>query len=73
MEFIEWLKCNCNKGKYVNLTDPESKRVLMKKGKVMFGYLIQTVSDTKSGLIIMQNVVEDSTDANQLIPAIDYI
>lgn len=73
MEFIEWLKCNCNKGKYVNLTDPESKRVLMKKGKVMFGYLIQTVSDAKSGLIIMQNVVEDSTDANQLIPAIDYI
>lgn len=73
LEFIEWLKCNCNKGKYVNLTDPESKRVLMKKGKVMFGYLIQTVSDTKSGLIIMQNVVEDSTDANQLIPAIDYI
>lgn len=45
----------------------------MKKGKVMFWYLIQTVSDTKSGLIIMQNVIKDSTDANQLIPTIDYI
>lgn len=73
LEFIEWLKCNCDEGKYVNLTDPKSQRVLMKKGRVMFGYLIQTVSDVKSGLIIMQNVVEDQNDANQLIPAIDYI
>ena len=45
----------------------------MKKGKVMFGYLIQTVTDAKTGLIIMQNVVEQETDANQLIHAIDYI
>lgn len=73
LEFTEWLKCNCNEGKYVNLTDPEAKRVLMKKGRVMFGYLIQTVTDAKTGLIIMQNVVEQETDANQLIQAIDYI
>ena len=73
LEFTEWLKYNCNEGKYVNLTDPEAKRVLMKKGKVMFGYLIQTVTDAKTGLIIMQNVVEQETDANQLIHAIDYI
>ena len=39
----------------------------------MFGYLIQTVTDAKTGLIIMQNVVEDQTDSNQLIPTIDYI
>lgn len=38
LEFIEWLKYNCKEGKYVNLTDPQAKRVLMKKGKVMFGY-----------------------------------
>ena len=31
LEFTEWLKYNCKEGKYVNLTDPESKRVLMKK------------------------------------------
>ena len=73
LEFTKWLKYNCKEGKYVNLTDPEAKRVLMKKGKVMFGYLIQTCTDTKTGLIIMQNVVEQETDANQLIHAIDYI
>ena len=60
-------------GKYVNLTDPKTKRVLLKKGRVMFGYLIQTVTDAKTGLIIMQNVVEQETDAGQLITAIDYI
>ena len=73
LNFIEWLKCNCKEGKYVNLTDPGTKRVLMKKGKPLFGYLIQTVSDAKTGLIIMQNVVEQETDVNQLIYAIDYI
>ena len=73
LKFIEVLKDKCPKGKFVNLTDPNTKRVLIKKGKVMFGYLIQTVTDTKTGLIIMQNVVEQQTDTNQLIPAIDYI
>ena len=73
LEFIEELKFNCDEGKYVNLTDPKTRRVLIKKGRVRFGYLIQTVSDAKTGLIIMQNVVEEQTDANQLIPAIDYI
>ena len=73
LNFIEILKNNCSKGKMVNLTDPKTKRVLIKKGKVMFGYLIQTVTDAKTGLIIMQNVVEEQTDADQLIPVIDYI
>ena len=73
LEFIEWLKYNGKEGKYVNLTDPKTKRVLLKKGRVMFGYLIQTVTDAKTGLIIMQNVVEQETDAGQLITAIDYI
>ena len=39
----------------------------------MFGYLIQTITDTKTGLIIMPNVVEQETDVNQLIYAIDNI
>ena len=73
LEFIEILKDNCAQGKMVNLTDPYTKRVLLKKGKTKFGYLIQTVTDSKTGLIIMQNVVEESTDAGQLIQAIDYI
>lgn len=73
LEFIQVLKYNCDEGKLVNLTDPKTRRVLSKKGKVQFGYLIQTVTDTKTGFIIMQNVVEEQTDANQLINAIDYI
>ena len=73
LNFIEILKENCPKGKKVNLTDPYTKRVLIKKGKTLFGYLIQTVTDAKTGLIIMQNVVEEQTDAGQLIRAIDYI
>ncbi|WP_458406611.1 transposase [Methanobrevibacter sp.] len=73
LDFIEVLKDNCPKGKFVNLTDPYTKRVLLKKGKTMFGYLIQTVTDVKTGLIIMQNVVEEQTDASQLIKVIDYI
>lgn len=73
LDFIEVLKDNCPKGKFVNLTDPYTKRVLLKKGKTMFGYLIQTVTDVKTGLIIMQNVVEEQTDADQLIKVIDYI
>lgn len=45
----------------------------MKKGKVMFEYLVQTPTDAKTGLTIMQNVVEQETDVNQQIYAIDYI
>lgn len=45
----------------------------MKKSKVMFGYLVQTVTYGKTGLNMMQNVVEQKTDVNQLIYAIDYI
>ena len=73
LEFIELLKSNCSEGKLVNLTDPKTRRVLIKKGKIRLGYLVQTVTDTKTGLIIMQNVVEEQTDAYQLIHAIDYI
>ena len=73
MNFIDLLKANCGEGKLVNLTDPKTHRVLTKKGKVKFGYLIQTVTETKTGLILMQNVVPEQTDANQLINAIDYI
>ena len=73
LDFLEVLKANSSEGKLVNLTDPKTQRVLLKKGKVRFGYLIQTVTDTKTGFIIMQNLVEDKTDANQLIPALDYI
>ena len=35
--------------------------------------LLQTVTDAKTGLIIMQRIVEDKTDRYQLAPAIDNI
>ena len=73
LDIIFLLKSNCDEGKTVNLTDPKTRRVLTKKGKIRFGYLIQTVTDTKTGIILMQNVVSEQTDANQLIPAIDYL
>lgn len=73
LEFIEWLKYDRNEVKYVNLTDLQVKHVLMKKGKAMFGYLVQTATDAKTGLTIMQNVVEQETYVNQQIYVIDYI
>ena len=45
----------------------------MKDDTTKFAYLLQTVVDVKTGLIIMQRVVEDKTDRYQLKPAIDYI
>ena len=44
LEFIELLKSHCAEGKLVNLTDPKTRRVMTKKGKVRFGYLVQTVT-----------------------------
>ena len=57
----------------VNLTDPEAQKMHMKDDTIKFAYLLQTVTDVKTGLIIMQKVVEDKTDRYQLAPAIDYI
>ena len=45
----------------------------MKDDTIRFAYLLQTVTDAKTGLIIMQRIVEDKTDRYQLAPAIDYI
>jgi len=45
----------------------------MKDDTIKFAYLLQTVVDVKTGLILMQKIVEDKTDRYQLTPAIDYI
>ena len=45
----------------------------MKDDTIQFAYLLQTVTDVKTGFIIMQRIVEDKTDRYQLAPAIDYI
>lgn len=73
LDIIDVLKENYDGKHYVNLTDPESRKMHMKDGTKKFAYLLQTVKDTKTGLIIMQKVVQDKTDRYQLKPAIDYI
>ena len=73
LDVLGVLKENYDGKHYVNLTDPESRKMHMKDDTKKFAYLLQTVKDTKTGLIIMQKVVQDKTDRYQLKPAIDYI
>ena len=67
------LKENYDGNNRVSLTDPEARKMHMKDDTIKFAYLLQTVVDVKTGLILMQRIVEDKTDRYQLKPAIDYI
>ena len=67
------LKENYDGNNRVSLTDPEAHKMHMKDDTIKFAYLLQTVVDVKTGLILMQKIVEDKTDRYQLISAIDYI
>ena len=73
LDRIEVLKENYDGNNRVNLTDPEARKMHMKDDTIQFAYLLQTVTDVKTGLIIMQRIVEDKIDRYQLAPAIDYI
>ena len=70
---LEVLKENYDGNNRVSLTDPEAHKMHMKDDTIKFAYLLQTVVDVKTGLILMQKIVEDKTDRYQLKPAIDYI
>ena len=70
---IDELKDNYDGKHYVSLTDPESHKMHMKDGTTRYAYLLQTVKDVKTGLTIMQRLVQDKTDRYQIKPAIDYI
>ena len=52
LEFLNELKIKSNGANKVNLTDPEARRVKLKKGGVRFGYFVQTVCDAKTGFVI---------------------
>ena len=67
------LKENYDGNNRISLTDPEARKMHMKDDTIKFAYLLQTVVDVKTGLILMQRIVEDKTDRHQLKPAIDYI
>ena len=73
LDRIEVLKENYDGNNRVSITDPEARKMHMKDDTIKFAYLLQTVVDVKTGLIIMQRIVEDKTDRYQLKPAIDYI
>ena len=73
LDEIDVLKENYDGNNRVSVTDPEAHKMHMKDDTIKFAYLLQTVTDVKTGLIIMQNIVEDKTDRYQLKPAINYI
>ena len=73
LEKLEVLKENYDGKHSVSITDPEARKMHMKDDTIKFAYLLQTVVDVKTGLILMQRIVEDKTDRYQLKPAIDYI
>jgi len=57
-----------NLGK-VNITDPESRFMLSKKGKIEFSYNPQITTE-RNGFIIANNVCNESNDTNQLKPQV---
>ena len=73
LDTIEVLKENYDGNNRVSVTDPEARKMHMKDDTIKFAYLLQTVVDVKTGLILMQRIVADKTDRYQLAPAIDYI
>ena len=73
LDTLEVLKENYDGNNRVSVTDPEARKMHMKDDTIKFAYLLQTVVDVKTGLILMQRIVEDKTDKHQLKPAIDYI
>ena len=73
LDRIEVLKENYDGKHRINITGPEARKMHMKDDNIRFAYLLQTVTDAKTGLIIMQRIVEDKTGRYQLAPAIDYI
>ena len=73
LDRIEVLKENYDGNNRVSVTDSEARKMHMKDDTIKFAYLLQTVVDVKTGLILIQRIVEDKTDRYQLAPAIDYI
>ena len=73
LDKLDVLKENYDGNNRVSVTDPEARKMHMKDDTIKFAYLLQTVVDVKTGLILMQRIVEDKIDRYQLAPAIDYI
>ncbi len=61
---------NKNKLNKISLTDPESRFMLNKKGKFELSYNPQITTDHKTGIIVANNVCNECTDHNQMVPQI---
>lgn len=55
----------------VSLTDPESRFMKSKKGNTEYSYNPQITVDSKYGIILANDVVQQCTDKEQLIPQIE--
>ncbi len=57
----------------VSITDPESRWMKNKKGRMEFSYNMQIAVDHNSGIILASTITQDPTDHYQLIPQIEQI
>lgn len=57
----------------VSLSDPESKWMLGKDGKIGLNYNVQNTVDHKSGIVVATEVTQDPTDHYQFIPQIEQV
>jgi transposase len=58
---------------FVSLTDPYSRFMKNKKGKIELSYNPQNIVDCESGIILSSNLTQDPTDYYQLIPQLEYL
>jgi transposase len=54
----------------INVTDPESRKMLFPDGTYKEGYNCQIVVDDEAGVIVAANVTQDANDLRQLLPMV---
>ena len=78
---LRWIK-NLRKAKNISrindvekisLTDPESRFIKNKKGRIELGYNTQLTVDHKKGIIIANDVCQDRNDSHQLKPQLKLV
>jgi transposase len=58
--------------KKYSFTDPDARFMLNKKGKTELSYNAQLVVD-KNGIILADDVIQDTTDRRQLVPGVEQV
>ena len=57
----------------VSLTDPESRWMKNKKGRMELSYNMQIAVDHDSGIILASTITQDPTDHHKLTPQIEQL